>query len=99
MRYDFLARRETLRAADMSNAKTNTAAHNEKELSQLLNGFAKRREDFIRRLRSLDDLTQQTKALHPRLRVLMKPVDLAFFTAEHDDHHLASIRLLINSLP
>ncbi|MFT4669296.1 MAG: hypothetical protein ACI9M9_001964 [Flavobacteriaceae bacterium] len=29
--------------------------------------------------------------MHPRLKVLMRPVDLLFFVAEHDDHHLATI--------
>ena len=28
-------------------------------------------------------------ALHPRLNQPMRVVDMAFFTAEHDDHHLA----------
>jgi len=28
----------------------------------------------------------------------MRPVDMAFFTAEHDDHHLASIREIMNRI-
>ncbi|HET9486764.1 MAG TPA: hypothetical protein VFO54_04995, partial [Chryseosolibacter sp.] len=30
-------------------------------------------------------------SLHPRLNVMMNPVDLAYFDAEHDDHHLVKI--------
>ena len=30
-------------------------------------------------------------ALHPRLRQPMSVVDLCFFVAEHDDHHLRTI--------
>jgi uncharacterized damage-inducible protein DinB len=30
-------------------------------------------------------------ALHPRLGMPMRLVDLMLFVAEHDDHHLASI--------
>ena len=33
-------------------------------------------------------------ALHPRLRQPMSVVDLCFFVAEHDDHHLRTIKEL-----
>jgi hypothetical protein len=35
-------------------------------------------------------------SLHPRLKQLMTPVDLAWFDAEHDDHHLATIHLMLH---
>ena len=93
---DFIAGNEILRAADMSNAKTNQAAHNNKSIQQLIQEFATKRNIFISRLEKLNDTTQQFRSLHPRLQAIMKPVDMAFFTAEHDDHHLASIREIIN---
>jgi|GEM_PF-4393916 len=34
-------------------------------------------------------------ALHPRLKTPMRIVDLAYFVAEHDDHHLSRIRELV----
>ncbi|MCE3225647.1 MAG: DinB family protein [Bacteroidetes bacterium] len=92
---DFLARKEMLRAADMQNVKTNQANHNKKSLDQLIKEFKSNRDRFISRLQKLDDETQQFKSMHPRLKVFMRPVDMAFFTAEHDDHHLASIRELL----
>jgi hypothetical protein len=36
-------------------------------------------------------------ALHPRLKIPMRIVDLAYFVAEHDDHHLATIRGMMTS--
>jgi hypothetical protein len=33
-------------------------------------------------------------ALHPRLKRPMRLVDLCFFVAEHDDHHLATVTRL-----
>ena len=93
---DFIARKQTLRAADMSNAKTNKAHHNDRPIHELLDEFAFKRIIFISRLESLDDETQEFQSMHPRLQVHMKPVDMAFFTAEHDDHHLASIREIID---
>jgi len=92
---DFIGRKEVLRAADMSNARTYAASHNNTSTQELLKQFGIRRALFVKRLRELDDETQQYKSLHPRLREMMRPVDMAFFTAEHDDHHLASIREII----
>ena len=92
---DFIARKQTLRAADMSNAKTDNTDHNNKSIPELLDEFAFKRIVLISRLEILDDSVQQFPSLHPRLQAMMKPVDMAFFTAEHDDHHLASIREII----
>ena len=89
---DFLARKEILRAADMSNQKTLDARHNERKLEDLLSEFAMHRNQFVSRLEELDDETYLFKSFHPRLQVMMRPVDVAYFTAEHDDHHLSTMR-------
>ncbi len=93
---DFLERKGVLRAADMNNVKTNEARHNEKTCVELIDAFTQKRNHFVERLHSLDDDTLRVKSLHPRLQVLVRPIDIAYFTAEHDDHHLADIRQLIN---
>lgn len=95
---DFLARKPVLRAADMSNMKTNQANHNRKSLEHLMKDFLDLRTNFIQRLSQLDAETMQFVSLHPRLQQPMRPVDMAFFTAEHDDHHLATIREIKNTL-
>jgi hypothetical protein len=92
---DFLARNETLRAADMSNVRTESASHNDADLQILLKRFSSRRDQLIKRLEELDDQTQLFSSIHPRLKKSMRPVDMAYFTAEHDDHHLASISEII----
>lgn len=92
---DFVLRKSKLRAADMRNAKTEKANHNAKTLELLITDFQSARNNFISHLNQLDDDTQQFATLHPRLKLEMRPVDLAFFTAEHDDHHLASMRELL----
>ena len=94
---DIIAGKQILRAADMSNTKTVVANHNEKTVEQLLHEFSQKREQFISRLGQLDDETQIFRSLHPRLQVMMRPVDVAYFTAEHDDHHLAKIREILNN--
>jgi hypothetical protein len=95
---DFIARKDMLRAADMSNAKTFNANHNRKSLRDLVTEFAANRNHFIQRLEQLDDETLKFKSLHPRLQAAMRPVDVAFFAAEHDDHHLATIREIMRGL-
>jgi hypothetical protein len=95
---EFRALKSDLSAADMSNAKTEAANHNTRSLEALLNEFQKGRKAFINDFKSLSEASVQHKALHPRLKVFMKPVDLLFFVAEHDDHHLATMLEIKNSL-
>ena len=95
---DFLQRKETLRAADMKNAKTEAAGHNKKTLNELIEEFSRKRNEYVKRLEALDDETQRFKSIHPRLKIPARPVDMAYFTAEHDDHHLTSIRQILQQL-
>jgi hypothetical protein len=85
---------EVLRAADMSNRKTEEAGHNSARLEDLLARFRSARESFVRRLEALTDKQVAASAIHPRLGKRMRVVDMALFVAEHDDHHLASVREL-----
>lgn len=80
-----------LRAADMSNRKTEEAGHNSARLEDLLALFRSARASFVRRLESLAEDEVNASALHPRLGKQMRVIDMALFVAEHDDHHLASI--------
>lgn len=92
---DFLERKETLRPADMKNKKTYDANHNARAKEELIGEFFMKRKQFVDRLEALDDETHKHKAMHPRLQTMMRPVDVAFFTAEHDDHHLADMRAIV----
>ena len=84
-----------LSGADMSNAKTHAANHNNKSIHALLEEFSTLRHNFTGDFLALPVAVQKHAGMHPRLHVMMKPVDLMFFVAEHDDHHLASIRKII----
>ncbi len=92
---EMIARKPELSAADMSNKKTEEANHNEMTTSALIDAFSIKRKGFIDLLESMDDDTQLSSSLHPRLQIQMRPIDVAFFTAEHDDHHLASMREIL----
>lgn len=88
---DFEAGHETLTAADMSNQKTHKANHNANSIDHILSAFRKERMAFVARLDSYDEAFVARTALHPRLQQKIRVIDLVFFIAEHDDHHLARI--------
>ncbi len=94
---DFAAGLETLRPADMSNQRTWDADHNAAPLAQLLDAFRRARTRFVDRLAGWNPERIEQSALHPRLKTPMRVIDLAYFTAEHDDYHLARMELLISS--
>jgi hypothetical protein len=86
---DFLAGTPVLRAADMTNRKTHEADYNRRPIAELLANFRRERERFVARLDAWDPGLVSLTAIHPRLQQPMRVIDMAFFTAEHDDHHLA----------
>ena len=88
---EYLAGKETLHAADMSNRKTYDASHNNVPIDSILKAFRATRHDIVQRLGSFDAEIFARTALHPRLNVQMRLVDMLFFQAEHDDFHLARI--------
>lgn len=87
--HDYLAGATVLRAADMANRKTQEANHNARPIEELLRDFRRERERFVARLDAWEENLISLTALHPRLNQPMRVIDMAFFTAEHDDHHLA----------
>ncbi|HSE41254.1 MAG TPA: DinB family protein [Acidobacteriota bacterium] len=95
---DYLAEAETMRAADLKNRKTWEAGHNNRKTEELLTAFRNTRKRFVERLEAVDVSVLSRKAVHPRLNVSMRLIDMAYFVAEHDDHHLASIRFIARTL-
>jgi hypothetical protein len=65
--------------------------YNAMEIDQVIALFAGARRKNLDRYRSLTAQELMRSSLHPRLKVMMTPVDLAWFDAEHDDHHLVGI--------
>ena len=72
--------------------------YNGQSIGEVIDYFKKNREDNIALYNSLTEMDLQKKSLHPRLKVMMNPVDLAMFDAEHDDHHLVKINEILHSL-
>jgi uncharacterized damage-inducible protein DinB len=86
---DFLARESVLRPADLQNRKTTEGRYNERPIEEIVENFRRRRGQFVARLEAWDEARLSDKAIHPRLKQPMSVVDMAYFVAEHDDHHLA----------
>jgi uncharacterized damage-inducible protein DinB len=91
---EILAGEKDLMVADLNNTKTHEANHNEKSFFDLANDFSIYRQKLVNLLRNLRDEDLGKAAKHPRLGTPMRIIDLAYFVAEHDDHHLAQITYL-----
>jgi uncharacterized damage-inducible protein DinB len=69
--------------------------YNRQPVKEVLQYFVDNRARNIARYRVICESEYTKGSLHPRLKVMMNPVDLAYFDAEHDDHHLVSISEII----
>lgn len=87
-----------LHPADLENRRTHEAAHNNRPISAILADFSGARGRIMDRLTRMSAAEQSRTALHPRLQQPMSVVDLCFFVAEHDDHHLRTIDELRSAL-
>ena len=96
---EIAAGKAVLQAADLDNRRTHEAGHNQRPMGELLSSFESARAALVRRLESADEAGWLRSAKHPRLDVRMRLLDLAFFVAEHDDHHLATITELRRDAP
>ena len=85
---------EVLREADLSNTATDEADFNTRSIDSILAGFRFERDKLVSDLSGIAASELEKTALHPRMLTPMRIIDLAFFIAEHDDHHLAQIIFL-----
>jgi uncharacterized damage-inducible protein DinB len=95
---DYVSGSEELTPADLKNTKTNKANHNGRSVEQILAEFRAARNRLLRRAQELDAPLHARTIMHPRLKAPMRLVDHLYFVAEHDDHHLARILGLGNSV-
>jgi len=91
----FLRGETALMAADMSNKATFERNFNALPAGEVLAGFRTARRATMALLDPLTLEHAARTALHPRLQKQMRLVDMCYFAAEHDDHHLAVIKTLL----
>ena len=94
---EYINKADELTSADMTNKKTYESVHNSKDISEILKNFRKARTDYVSILDGLDEMIISHYAYHPRLKMPLRLIDMCFFAAEHDSHHIAAIRSIIKS--
>jgi hypothetical protein len=72
--------------------------YNAQPISEVIQYFKTNRKNNLEKYKALSEDDLQKSSLHPRLKVMMNPVDLAWFDAEHDDHHLVRVNEILRSL-
>lgn len=93
---DILEGKEQMRGIDLTNRKTHEADHNYLSTDDLISNFATERAKLVQWSRDHFEHLTTKSSIHPRLGVPMRMVDLLYFVAEHDDHHLTTIHYLIS---
>jgi uncharacterized damage-inducible protein DinB len=92
---DFEAGKPELTAARFESWRVGDAQFNRRASRDLSSGLRIARRHLVGRLEAFDDEVLRRVARHPRLDRPMRIVDLMFFIAEHDDHHLVAITQLL----
>jgi uncharacterized damage-inducible protein DinB len=88
---DYARGARTLHPADLENRKTHEADHNNRAIADILENFRNARLAIVEKVSRMSRAELSRTALHPRLQQPMTVVDLCYFVAEHDDHHLRTI--------
>lgn len=81
--------------AVMSPAVFEPLDYNPWPIEKVLDFFKRTRLSNLKKYKELSVEHLSKSSLHPRLKVQMTPVDLAWFDAEHDDHHLVKINEIL----
>ncbi len=96
--HNFKEGKKVLEEADLTNQKTYDADHNNTDINVIMDDFKHKRLQLISLLSELSPISESQTALHPRLKSPMRLIDLMYFVAEHDDHHLALISWIQSKL-
>jgi hypothetical protein len=74
------------------------ADYNAQPISEVLKYFRNNRLKNLEKYKNISEEDLNKSSVHPRLKVSMTPIDLAYFDAEHDDHHLVRINEILDAL-
>jgi DinB superfamily len=75
-----------------------TRDYNALPIGEVLEYFRTCRYKSLHHYRDLSETELKKSSLHPRLKVPLTAVDLAWFDAEHDDHHSVRINEILFTL-
>lgn len=92
---DLAAGRNTLTPADAENRQTFDARHNDHPLDHIVGRFMEARAELVGQLEEADQADWMRSAMNSQIQKPMRLLDMAFYIAEHDDHHLATMTYLL----
>ena len=84
---------------DLNNTATDKALFNQYNIGKILTDFEEERQNTIRLLKSFKGEDFHHSLFHPRLNQPMRIIDLMYFIAEHDTHHLNTISKITDNIP
>jgi uncharacterized damage-inducible protein DinB len=89
--------RTEMSPADLNNTATHESSFNDIVIQTLIERFTKTRNKTMNFLNDLKQDAFLQSSVHPRLQRPMRIIDMMHFVAEHDDHHLHTIRTIIKN--
>lgn len=92
---DIIEKKPTLTPTDLNNSATDEAGFNQFDIKTLLQRFSEERRQTLSLLESINIKDHTHTSLHPRMQQPMRMIDILYFTAEHDDHHITVIREIV----
>jgi hypothetical protein len=72
--------------------------YNSQSIDEVVRYFKNNRIKVNARFKTLSSQELQKSSIHPRLKTPITPLGLAWFHAEHDDHHIVRINEIIETL-
>jgi len=66
-------------------------------IEKVVSFFIQTRRANLEKYKNLSEEEVIKSSLHPRLKVHLTPIDLAWFDAEHDDHHLVKMNDILEA--
>jgi len=92
---DFEQRRTRLCDIDLRDQQTVVQGQRSRSVGDVLEEFRLKRNYFAERVERLGHASWEHVAYHPCQNKRMRAVDMLLWIAEHDDHHLASMRAIL----
>ena len=93
---DFVQRRTKLCDINLQDQVPFLQGQRLRMLGDVLEEFRLKRLEFANRIEHFHRRSLEHFAYHPCQDRTMRPMDMLFWIAEHDDHHLASVRALLD---
>jgi len=95
---DFEAMRPRLSPIDLQHQEVELDGHRLRRPGDMLEEFELKRKAFLRRVMALPAHCLEHASAHPCNGQPMRPMDMLLWIAEHDDHHLATMRALLDGV-